>query len=237
MYVRRRSRSPWRVIAAFFLTLAVIIIWAATLENGGPRLSGPTGATATSDVRPYFPTQPGMIWHYVGEGAEYAGFSRKVTAAQGSLVLVEDETTATTVGAVYSLSPERAAMLISMEEYSPDAVDLFEAVDGEAPLQRVPLQGPLTVGNSWQDQVGKREITARIPEVSVPAGTFYDVVVVKTKPAGESAGTEITEYYAVNVGLIKRDFTSLEGETPFTVSSFLHSYSYDPTAGQGSSQD
>lgn len=71
----------------------------------------------------------------------------------------------------------------------------------------------------------------------MPAGTFYDVVVVKTKPAGESAGTEITEYYAVNVGLIKRDFTSLEGETPFTVSSFLHSYSYDPTAGQGSSQD
>lgn len=237
MYVRRRSKNPWRVIAAFFLTLAVVIIWATTLQNGDPNLSVPAFMVeGAGDVRSYFPAQPGMVWHYAGEGAEYADFSRHITAVQGDLILLEEVTTGTTVGAVYSLSKERSAVLVSVEEYAAEERDLFQEVDSAAPAQRILLQTPIAVGTHWQDEVGLRQITAVLPEMTVPAGTFYDVVAVQTTPHGEEWEHEITEYYALNVGLIRRDF-AVQGETPMTISSYLYAYGYHPPEAQSVDED
>jgi len=232
MYSRRRSRNPWQALAAFLLTIAVIIIWAVTLENGHPTTSVVTNSAAAGDVRSYFPAQPGLTWHYAGEGAEYASFSRKVADVEGSMVLIEETTTATTVGAVYSISKERAALLVSEEEHTPGEHALFAEAAANAAPKQIPIQQPVAVGSRWQDSVGKREITARLADMSVPAGTFYDVVVVKTVPAAESE-YEITEYYAPNVGLIRRDFAPRSGASGHTVSSFLSAYGYDPQSGLG----
>lgn len=54
--------------------------------------------------------------------------------------------------------------------------------------------------------------------VEVPLGTFYDVVVVKSR--SRAADSVHYEYYAKNVGLIKREFVlQLEGGTYQIVSS------------------
>jgi hypothetical protein len=212
-------------VLVFLLVLAVIVIWAATLENGDPAKSTlSTAATGLRSVQAYFPAKVGMEWHYSGDGAEYADFSRRITAAAGDLVLVEDVTTATTVGAVYRVLPERAVLLTSVEEYSPEEHDLLQEVDGSAAAQRTPLQGPPIVGTRWEDHGVSREITAHLAELAVPAGTFYDVLEVKSISKEPDANYELTEYYAVNVGLIRRDFVSREGGASVTVSSSLQRY-------------
>lgn len=63
--------------------------------------------------------------------------------------------------------------------------------------------------------------------VEVPLGVFYDVAVVKSRSRDGASG-EVYEYYAKNVGLIKREFIlESEGET-FTVTSSLKALSFPP---------
>lgn len=224
MYVRRQARSPWKALGIFILTLAAIVIGAVTLENGNPTLDTAPAAVqnGTGDVRAYFPSTIGFTQEFIGHGAEYASFTRTISAVDGELVLVEDQTTGTTVGAVYSRSPQRVALLASVEEYSPES-DLLQTVDRTAPPLRIPLQAPIAVGNRWNDGSEVREIVQIIPEMSVPAGTFYDVVVVKSQPR-YTTEYETTEYYALNVGLIRRDYVSNGNEQVLTVSTNLDSY-------------
>jgi hypothetical protein len=80
------------------------------------------------------------------------------------------------------------------------------------------------VGTRWEDHGVSREITAHLAELAVPAGTFYDVLEVKSISKEPDANYELTEYYAVNVGLIRRDFVSREGGASVTVSSSLQRY-------------
>lgn len=224
MYVRRQTRSSWKALGVFILTLAAIVIGAVTLENGNPtREPLPTAVqNGTADVRAYFPSSVGFTQRFVGYGAEYASFTRTVSAVDGDLVLVQDQTTGTTVGAVYSRSPQRVALLASVEEYSPET-NLLAAVDRSASPKRIPLQAPIAVGNRWDDGSEVREIVQIIPEMSVPAGTFYDVVVVRSQPK-YSTESEMTEYYALNIGLIRRDYVSNGGGQSQTVSTNLDSF-------------
>jgi len=233
MYVRRRTRSPWRVLGVFLLTLAVIVIWAVTLENGKPRTAADCDVTAAAQVEPtdvlaYFPAQLGLTQHFTGEGSEYAAFTRRITAVDETLMLVEEETSATTVGAVYSRAPGRVALLAREEEFVAEDSQLMAEVDLNGTGERVVLQSPLTVGNRWEDEGSVYEVTAIHPEMRVPAGTFYDVMEVKVSPQTTSPGHELREFYAVNMGLIRRDFISFEGETSYTVSSYLHSFELNP---------
>ena len=102
-----------------------------------------------------------------------------------------------------------------------DEEDRLERGAGQ-PRNLVLLQTPLVPGHTWSDERFHREIVAVDEVVTVPLGTFYDVVVVKNQSLDMEDSVQYA-YYAKNVGLIKREFLSGQGGDSTAVVSSLQS--------------
>ncbi|MCK4259771.1 MAG: hypothetical protein KAX49_12380 [Halanaerobiales bacterium] len=71
-------------------------------------------------------------------------------------------------------------------------------------MLEIVLKTPLRVGNTWESGDRIREIIDIDETVTIPAGTFYNVIKVKVITKEEN-NFEIYEYYAENVGLILKE--------------------------------
>lgn len=174
------------------------------------------------DLRSYLPNWSGVTYYFAGEGNEYASFIRQVTFTTQEAVQIEDSS-GTTLAQVVEYDAEELKVVWSEEELY-EQRSLLNPVPKEARLgghreNLVLLKAPVAKGTRWDDDRFQREIVSVNQVVTVPLGTFHNVVVVKNKSL-EADNWVQYEYYAKNMGLIKRESLYVQdGETYAVVSS------------------
>lgn len=174
-----------------------------------------------TDISAYFPSEPGKTWTYVGEGNEYASFTQKTLFRSGLKVQLAVDNGGTRLMKVYRVEPGVVRMTLSMPEVYDDR-NLLKAAETE---NKVVLQAPLRIGATWQDDSFHSRVVSVSEKVTVPAGTFVNVLKIKRTPLDKSQSTyHIYEYYAVGTGLVMQEFIA-DG---FRVVSRLHKVSMTP---------
>ena len=162
------------------------------------------------NLRSYFPINDHWTYQFIGEGNEFAAFTREFRYTDEVLVQAFDTTSGGTVTAVYRITENEVALVSDFHEAETQENRLSE-LSREAVAVDVILRQPLELGHTWASRNGQRQIVAVGEVVQVPAGAFYDVVVVKVD-YGEDATHVGYEYYAKNIGLIKRDYQALNDD-------------------------
>jgi hypothetical protein len=178
----------------------------------------PPAEDAITNITAYFPIEAKQTWTYQGEGNEYASFTRRVMVQQGNRAQFAEDNGGTKMVMVYQVTPDEVKKTFFVPEFYTDKNMLNEPAN----QSEVILKAPLKVGAVWQDDKYKREVLGIREKVTVPAGTFENVVKIKvTSLQGGLQGSQLFEYYAPNTGLILREFTSGEN---FKVVSKLKSF-------------
>lgn len=208
------NASKWRlglVIVLVILIGTLFMQWAdpSMLENHPlANLIRPDYCPSDS-VAAYFPTWSGTTYEFAGEGLEFAQFTRRITYATSELIQVED-LSGTNQVKIMEVTPQELRIVWTAEEFYEERNLLEPWVKGERSTLPgreevlVPLKAPLQEGESWSDGRFKREIYQVNSVVTVPLGTFHDVIVVKSKALDADDGVQY-DYYAKNLGLIKRE--------------------------------
>ena len=184
-------------------------------------LTGVQNEPVATDLRMYLPPLQGMAYYFSGEGMEYAAFTRQITFTSPVSLQMED-LSGTNLAQVVEYSPDELKIIWSEEEFYAQE-SLLDSASREgrergSTRNLILLKTPVEKGNSWTDERFQREIVATNATVTLPLGTFYEVVVVKTKRADDDDFVTY-EYYAKNIGLIKRESVYLlDGETYAVVS-------------------
>ncbi len=230
------ASKGWRL--SFSVMVMVVLLVLAIRWFGAPAPQGQMGDDGLqsafdpmlTDVRPYFPAFEGMTYHFFGEGMEYATFTRQITFTAPGFLQVED-LSGTNLAQVMEYGEDEIKIVWSEEEFHANESLL------EAELRKdraaggiknlILLQGPLVKGHTWSDEGFRREIMAIDEAVTVPLGTFYDVVTVKSQ-SSTAADFVIYEYYAKNIGLIKRVSLHSQDEATYAVVSNLNSLACPP---------
>ncbi|BBB91262.1 MAG TPA: hypothetical protein PKA28_14970 [Methylomusa anaerophila] len=190
------------------LLKGLIVVLLTTILLGcqkasSPVISGPEHAV--NDVTAYFPSESNMIWVYQGEGNEFAGFTRRVMIRQGNRVQFSEDNGGTKMMMVFQVSAGEVKRTFFVPEFYTDKNMLNEPDN----LAEVILKAPLKSGAVWQDARNRREVLGISEKITVPAGTFENVVKIKVTPLqGGPQGSQLLEYYAPNTGLILREFTA-----------------------------
>ena len=190
----------------------------------------PALATAASDLRVYLPPLHGMIYYFTGKGMEYAAFSRRITSAAPGFLQIED-TSGTNLAQVAEYNTDELKVIWSETEFYENRSLLDPSVregrKGGEPTNLVFLKAPVIKGQKWNDASFQREIVSTDHVVTVPLGTFYEVVVVKSRSLQAEDFVQY-EYYAKNMGLIKREALYVQDGETFAVVSSLNSLACPP---------
>lgn len=217
----------WRLtfsLIVMFLVAALVIVWMEPREE--LELEGANTVQllpAAGDLRIYFPPLEGMTYYFAGEGMEYASFTRKITFADSGLLQIEDMS-GTNLARVVECGPDEVRVIWAEEEFYEEQslfdADYREQRDYGSARNLIWLQAPLVPGHAWSDEMYHREILATDEIVKVPLGTFFEVVTVKIRSI--DADDFVTyEYYAKNIGLIKRVSLYVHDGETYAVSSSL----------------
>lgn len=177
-----------------------------------------SSASPAITLESVFPLTVGSTWSYLGEGMEYASFTREVVFARGRRGQLQEDNGGTVIAAVYEITDDAITRVYhSGEAYEvEDLLDRFTPSESQSE-QIVILRTPLQVGTTWQThQYGTRTITAIDADVETPAGKFGNCIVVKI----EGEDSTIHEYFKEGIGLVLREFES-EG---YRVTSTLEEY-------------
>lgn len=144
-------------------------------------------------VENYLPNST-MIKHFAG-GFENEGFTHSVREIGSNEVQIIQADTGAMVMLKYSASANDIRLL------SAQVIDLDNPDESEATyIDKIVIKKPLEVGTKWTDESGYNyEITSVNSRVLTRMGFFYAIEVTIIR--GEY---EVKEYYAKNIGLIKR---------------------------------
>jgi hypothetical protein len=168
------------------------------------------------DVSRYFPVDQNLLWVYEGEGNEYASFTRRVMYRRDDLVQMAEDNGGTRMAMVFRVVPEGVTKIFMIPEFYTEKNLLAESANRADQVLKAPLQ----VGTVWQEDQNLREVLSIDERVIVPAGTFTNVLKIRVTAKSQS-GDQLLEYYAPDVGLILREFTS---ENNYKVSSKLKNF-------------
>ncbi|HBN96909.1 MAG TPA: hypothetical protein DDZ66_11455 [Firmicutes bacterium] len=214
----------WRLsfsVMVIILLVALIMKWMEPSVLIHTEGTGVQNEPVATDLRMYLPPLQGMAYYFSGEGMEYAAFTRQITFTSPVSLQMED-LSGTNLAQVVEYSPDELKIIWSEEEFYAQE-SLLDSASREgrergSTRNLILLKTPVEKGNSWTDERFQREIVATNATVTLPLGTFYEVVVVKTKRADDDDFVTY-EYYAKNIGLIKRESVYLlDGETYAVVS-------------------
>lgn len=207
-----------------FLGLIVVLSAVLLLNwlDPEPLEEGVAAPSSSDELWAYLPSLQGMTYYFAGEGMEFASFTRRITFTTPDSTQLED-LSGTNLAQVVEYGADELKIIWQEEEFytgenllRPGA--LKEREQG-SPSQVVLLKTPLVKGTSWTDDRSRREIVAVDQVVEVPLGSFADVLVVKSTRLGADDFVQY-EYYAKNIGLIKREALFLQnGQTYAVVSS------------------
>ncbi|HWQ29573.1 MAG TPA: hypothetical protein VN549_01180 [Negativicutes bacterium] len=168
--------------------------------------------TSSAGVQAYFPLSIGSTWQYLGEGNEYASFTRKVLFKEGDRTQTMEDNGGTVSANIYRITDDEIRLVYSQgEEY--DKVNLLDRKDNR---DSIILKAPLKKGTKWKNAEDEREIVASDASVDTPAGRFEACIKVSIK----SKDSTMYEYFKAGVGMVKREFIS-EG---LTVTSTLEKF-------------
>lgn len=209
------------MIVLVILIGTLVLQWVnpSTMQNHpvGRMLQTKLCLSDSASVMAYFPTWVNATYQFAGEGLEFAAFTRQVTFATPGFLQIED-LSGTNLVKIVEVTPEEIRVVWSAEEFYEDR-NLLEPSPGRRE-RLVLLKTPLEVGTSWSDDRFRREIVEVNKVVQVPLGTFCDVIVVKSEVLDASEGVQY-EYYAKNMGLIRRESQYGREAESFTVISTL----------------
>lgn len=212
----------------FFLALLLIMTAAAScnlrpVKNqtapDPPPKATPTPPAAAS-LRDYFPIGQGSTWSYLGQGNEYASFTREVVFTGNGQAQFKEDNGGTVSSSIFEVSGSQLKRIYFKGE-SYDTINLLNK-GYTSNDNTVFLKEPLQVGTSWSSGKSTRRIVQTAIQVQTPAGTFNDCIMVEIKEANSTGLT--SEYYARGVGMVKREFTDKEA----SISSSLKSYKIAP---------
>lgn len=175
--------------------------------------SAPTDADPVS-VSDYFPFTSNIHRTYQGTGMEFAGFESWVDYIDNDALQIRTNNTGTEMVEVYTIEGGALKKVVSLGEvyYRYD----FTA---EREMEEIVIMEPIAVGTAWQLEDGSsRSITATDANVTVPYGTFKALEVTT-----ENEHSTIKDYYVLDLGLVKSEFTTKEA-TPYVVTSDLEKY-------------
>ncbi len=178
-----------------------------------PEVTEAAPATEAS-ISDYFPFRENKQYFYEGEGNEYASFWNypDYQDKDSKRLQLRTDNGGTEVVQVLEISNGTLAVITSKEEsyYRDNLLQYNSDKDPE-----VLLKEPLVKGTEWTLSDGrKRYISETGKNISTPYGD-YDTIEVTTE---ESEGST-KEYYAKNIGLLKRVYTS--ADSSMTVTSVL----------------
>lgn len=159
------------------------------------------------NVAVYFPYGPNLTWVYEGEGMEFADFTRRVMYQQNNRVQVAEDNGGARVVRGYAIDAASIQQIFSLPETDSEANFLDDAPKQKAVL----LKAPLTPGAVWQDEQHRRKVISINETLTVPAGTFDNVLIIQSTALDpEQNNWKIVEYYAPGTGLIMRDFVGTD---------------------------
>ena len=149
----------------------------------------------------YFPLNPGNSWSYLGEGNEYAAFTREVIYSEGNLYQTTEDNGGTVSSTVYMVSDEAVEIVYSMgEEY-----DMENALTRQPNTSDVILRIPFEPGNTWKSSdTVVYEIISVTETVVTPAGTWSNCI----KVMSQYPDSVIYRYYCSGIGMVKSEFVS-----------------------------
>ncbi|WP_408956252.1 hypothetical protein [Natroniella sp. ANB-PHB2] len=156
------------------------------------------------NLKAYLPMQEGMIYDFSGEGPIHPSLEREIMFAEEPYVQILDKGTGTNIVLVYTVQEDQIGKIIEEAEFYEEG-NLIEELEEEPEVQEVILQQPLEEGTTWETNEQQREIVATNEIITVPAGTFYDVIQVRITSLNEEDSNETYHYYSKNVGLIKQE--------------------------------
>ena len=179
-----------------YLICSLLAISGCEILNGDPTSS--RTSLPTDGVAAYFPAEYGRQWVYetvLGSiGPADWRDTVTVTDITGNRVTLSH----TYGDRRYVVSADSVSEIIERTGNEDDEI---------APL----LPWPLVIGNRWQTFHADHEIIDTDQTIHTPAGTFSDVVVVRSNPCAGTRlvfckrGQLIYDYYARGVGLIKSE--------------------------------
>ena len=185
------------------MLVVVTVVGCGGLEDEEEAVLGET------NLKAYLPLRQGMVFDFDGEGVAFPSLEREVMFVREPYFQVLDRMTGTNIVKVYKVSEDEIGLVFEEGEFYSEE-NLLDGMDKESEVEEIILKKPVEPGNSWETDNRKREITSVGKTVTVPAGTFYDVVEVKSAPLDEE-GIVNYYYYAKNIGLVKRESFDDEG--------------------------
>lgn len=224
----------WRLGLAIILVAllcALVVLWANPGAIQEHSLAVKLGLVpCAGEVAAFFPVWPGAVYEFAGEGMEFAAFTRRTTFAAPGLAQIED-LSGTNLAQIVEVNPAEVQIVWSSEEFyeNRSLLDVWQEERNQftGTFELVLLKSPVRVGTAWRDDRFKREIVQIDGELEIPLGTFRGVVTVKSE-ALDGKGFVMYEYYAQNIGLIKRISLSVSGGEAYTVVSTLESLTIAP---------
>ncbi|MCK8817598.1 hypothetical protein MWH28_09535 [Natroniella sulfidigena] len=171
------------------------------------------------NLKAYLPMQEGMIYDFSGEGPIHPSLEREIMFTEEPYVQILDKGTGTNIVLVYAVQEEQIGKIIEEAEFYEED-NLIEELEEEPEVQELILQQPLEEGATWETNDQQREIVATDEIITVPAGTFYDVIQVRVTSLNEEDNNETYHYYAKNVGLIKQETIGEDFERIFELETY-----------------
>ncbi len=183
------------------ITVISLLLCGCTPAKTGQDSSHQPG-TAVTKASDYFPAVPGNHWSYLGEGNEYASFTREAVYSKGNLVQFTTDNGGATTANIFEIGNDYIkSVYLEAESYEPGNL-LEQSITPND--DTILLKEPLAVGTTWKNGGDKREIVSINTTLDTPAGSFNDCL--KIKISTEYSTTY--DYYQAGLGLIKSEFSS-----------------------------
>ena len=165
---------------------------------GQPEQPTPTNKENALQPGDYFPLTLGNTWQYLGDGNEYASFSREVLYAENNKSQIKDDNGGTVSTSVFQVT----ANALTQVYFEGEDYDQGNMLNQPENRNIVILKAPIKPGTKWTAGNSTREIIDISTSVNTPAGKFNDCVKVKIT---DNQST-MYEYYKKGIGLVKREF-------------------------------
>ena len=187
-------------------TMLLLILFSSCGKDNTETTNEDTKTTSKAELKvsDFFPFIENTHMVYNGYGNEYAPFETYVEYIKGSIMQVRNINAGTISAVVYEIKNGELKRLLSKGEVY-YRYDFTSFSDNN---EEILLKEPIKKGTSWTlKNKDKRSITSIDKSITTPAGT-YNTIEVTT----EGTYSITMDYYAKDIGLVKRVFQSKEVE-------------------------
>lgn len=185
-------------------------------DNTGNQTQGESVQIEKATIDDYFPFKKDVITLFEGKGNEYAGFQTYIDFIDEGKNRMQVRTNNGGTEQVYVIEKQDGEVRVILSRPECYYRDNLLDKKGEHGEKEVLLKKPLEVGTKWTLPDGRRRYIADDNAEVLTAMGKYQTIQVDTKEEGESEYT-VKEYYAKDIGLVKRVYESEDMEVTSTI--------------------